>query len=403
MSPASNASTAASLHGGREHQTTIFERCAELTRRARQHDPTRPASAIFCIALVLSGLGLLVQASHAATTLAPADFAHELRVQVAFRAAGLAVMLAAARVGPSGVRRYLPALLLTMAGLLVAVFVPPMGRAINGSHRWLDLGLVSFQPSELARIVVVLWVADRCVRLGELVRDVRRGVLPMLALGLGFFALVAVETDLGGAILMLFCIFATMWVGGARPTHVFGTLITVGSTALIAGITCFDYIRRRVLMFLGKASNQQVSDSFAAIAHGDWLGVGLGAGLARNRGVPYLESDFVFAQVGEELGLAGMLCVLGLFAAFLWFSLRLVLAIRDRYDALATFGLLMSTSLQAMLHVQVVAGLAPPKGMTLPFLSHGGTSLIVSSLGVGLALGAARRWAAEREAAVATA
>lgn len=395
--------TTSGVAPAREHQTTIFERLHELTRRARKHDPTQPATAIFCIVLALSGLGLLIQASHAATTLGPAEFQRELVVQTLFRAGGLAVMLVAMRLGPSGVRQFLPALTVTMALMLVAVFVPPFGRAINGSNRWLDLGIVGFQPSELARIVVVMWIADRCVRLGPLVQDVKRGVLPMLALGLVFFGLVAFETDLGGAILLAACLFSTMWVGGARPTHVFGTLTTLGAGALVVAFLAVPYIRKRILMFLGHAHNQQVNDSFAAIANGDLLGQGLGRGLARNHGVPYLESDFVFAQVGEELGFAGMLLVLGLFAAFVWHALRLVLSIRDRYDALASFGLLISTSLQAMLHVQVVAGLAPPKGMTLPFLSHGGTSLIVSSLGVGLALGAARRWAAERDQVVARA
>jgi cell division protein FtsW len=106
--------------------------------------------------------------------------------------------------------------------------------------------------------------------------------------------------------------------------------------------------------------------------------------------VPYLDSDYVFAQVGEELGLAGLLLVLGLYAFFLWSALRLVLSISDRYAALAAFGLLVSVSLQAMLHVQIVSGLAPPKGMTLPLVSDGGTSLLVSCLAVGLALGAVR-------------
>jgi cell division protein FtsW len=377
--------------GPREHQTTIFERLDQLARKAEMHDPATPAAAVFCIVLALSAIGLLIQASHAATTLEPAEFTGQLLEQTWFRAAGLGVMIAAARLGPSGLRRFIPALIVAMGVLLALVFVPPVGRAINGSHRWLQLGFVSFQPSELARIVVVLWVADRCVRLGPLVRDIRRGVLPIFALGLFFFAIVAVETDLGGALLLLFCVLATMWVGGARPSHVFGPLTTIGSAALIVAFTAIPYMRRRILMFLGHVENQQVNDSLAAIGNGDFFGSGLAHGLARNQGVPYLESDFVFAQVGEELGLFGMLLVLGLLAALLWYSLRLVLSIRDRYDALASFGLLISTGLQAMLHVQVVAGLAPPKGMTLPFISHGGTSLIVSSLAVGLALGAARR------------
>lgn len=396
-------STATSgVHAAREHQITIFERLEDMTRRARLHDPVAPATAVFCCVLALSALGLLVQASHAATTLPPAEFASELRQQVLFRCAGLGVMLGAARLGPSGLRRYIPAMVVVMAFLLAAVFVEPFGIHKNGSNRWINLGVVTFQPSELARIVLVLWIADRCVRLGPLVQDIRRGVAPMLAMGLFFFGLVAVETDLGGAILLLICILATMWVGGARPTHVFGTFTTVGAAAAVVAFTAIPYMRKRVLMFLGHSHNQQVSDSFSAIASGDMFGLGLAQGPSRNHSVPYLESDFVFAQIGEEFGFFGMALVLALLAAFLWYGLRLVLSIRDRYDALATFGLLISTSVQAMLHVQVVAGLAPPKGMTLPFISHGGTSLIVSSLGVGLALGAARRWSREREQVVTT-
>jgi cell division protein FtsW len=238
-------------------------------------------------------------------------------------------------------------------------------------------------------------MADRCMRLGPAIREFRGGVAPMLCVGLSFFALIAVETDLGGALLLLLCILATMWVAGARPLHVWGVCATVGALALIVGSTREAYIRARIAMFLGAAGNEQLEGSTQAMQSGGLFGVGLGQGQFRNHGVPYLESDFVFAQVGEELGLFGMLLCLGLFAAFLWYGLQLVHSLRDRFAALASFGLLLSTSLQAMLHVQVVCGLAPPKGMTLPFISHGGTSLVVTCLGVGLALGAARRQRAD--------
>jgi cell division protein FtsW len=287
-----------------------------------------------------------------------------------------------------------------MAILLIAVFVPPLGSQINGSHRWLDLGVVKFQPSELARIVLVLWVADRCTRIGPLLGDIQRGVLPILAVVLFYFGLVAIETDLGGSILLFLCAATTLWIGGAQTRHVAMPVSVVGVSAGVIGFTAIPYIRKRFMMFFGETSNQQVADANSAIASGDMFGVGYAHGPLRNHGVPYLESDFVFAQVGEELGFFGMALVVCLFAGLLWYGLRLVLSIKDRYDALATFGLMISTCVQGMLHVQIVAGLAPPKGMTLPFLSHGGTSLIVSSLGVGLALGAARRWAAEREQVV---
>ncbi len=383
----------------REHQTTIFERLDLLTRRAEVVDPRGPATALFCCVVALVTFGLLIQASHAATTVEPELFSGVLREQVGFRAVGLLVLMFAARIGPSGLRRFIPAMTLFVGLLLVCVFLPVVGISLNGSHRWVNLGLVTFQPSELARIVLVLWIADRCVRLGDQVRDIRRGVLPMLAMGLCFFGLIAVETDLGGAMLLLLCILGTMWVGGARPTHVAGSLAAIGGSALLLGFTLIPYIRRRIEMFVGSTDNDQITGSALAMHSGGWFGVGLGQGEFRNHGVPYLESDFVFAQIGEEFGLLGMLLVLGLFLALLWFGLRLVLSIRDRYDALASFGLLLATALQAMLHVQVVAGLAPPKGMTLPFISHGGTSLVVSCLCTGLALGAARRTATVKPAA----
>lgn len=375
----------------RERQLTFVEYAHALTERARQLDPSGPATALLCIVLALSAIGMVVQASHAATTLSQAQFYAELSSQAWFRFAGVATLLVAARISPAGLRPFLPALWALMIVLLVLVFVPPLGKAINNSNRWLELGGLSFQPSEVARLFVVMFIADRCVRLGERVWDIRRGVAPTLALGLLPAGLVLIETDLGAASLMLMAVFATLWVAGARTGHVFTPLLVFGPAMGIIAYVSLAYIRRRIEMFLGLTHNQQVADSFAAIAGGDFLGVGLGRGLARNQGVPYLESDFVFAQIGEEFGLAGMLLVLALWGAFLWNGLKLVLAIKDRFEALATFGLLFSTLLQATLHICVVAGLAPPKGMTLPFISHGGTSLIASSLAVGLAIGAARR------------
>lgn len=372
-------------------QLTITGFLDNLARRAEVRDPLRPATRLFLVVLALSGLGLLLQVSHAATTLSVPEFAREVRSQILFRLAGVAVMLVAFRIGPNGLRRAVPHLLVASFVLLIAVFVEPFAAMRNGAHRWVELFGISFQPSELARIVVVLWVADRCVCLGHLVYDIRRGVLPMLALAIALFLLVLIETDLGGSMLLLICALSTMWVGGARLLPVGAALVTIGGGAITAAGAFVPYMRNRLGMWLGQVQNDQVARTLDALASGSLTGAGYGQGAYRNAGVPHLESDYVFALVGEELGLVGMWLVIALFCAFLWFALRLVLSLRGRYEALASFGLLVSVGLQAMVHVQVVSGLAPPKGMTLPFLSDGGTSLIVSSLAVGLALGAARR------------
>jgi cell division protein FtsW len=375
----------------RERQLTLLERLDSLAQRVEMPDPTQPAMALFWTVLALMGLGLALQINHAATTQPPEVFWAGLWSQLGFRIAAVLALVAGIRIGPARLRRCIPALTIIALVTLVLVYVPGFAATKNGARRWVALPLIrfSFQPSELARIVMILWIADRCIRLEDRVRDLKRGVWPMLRFGLVFFLLILCETDLGGALLFLACMLATMWVGGARPVHVYGPLIGVGGAAFLVVITFVGYIRQRIEMWLGSTANDQVVRSGEAIASGDFFGVGLGHGLFRNARVPYLESDYVFALTGEELGLFGMLVVLTLFLAFLWFALRYVLSVRDRYDALCAFGLLLSVGLQAMVHTQVVTGLAPPKGMPLPFLSHGGTSLVVSSLAVGLALGAA--------------
>jgi cell division protein FtsW len=375
---------------GTPGQLTFKEFLDGMARRAVQKDPMKPAVRLFLVVLSLMGVGLVVQASALATTREPDAFRAELIAQVAFRLAGVAVMIVAFRVGPDGLRRWLGHLAALCIFFLVLVYTP-YGAQLNGAHRWLRLGPVTFQPSELARVVLLLWIAHRCVALGPLVVDLRRGVLPMLALLLTFFLLVLLETDFGGAMLLFLCALMVMWVGGARLVPIAALAASVIGGGLAAAVAFVPYMRSRIAMFVGDVHNDQLADTTLAMSKGGALGSGLTFGASRNAGVPYLESDCVFGLVGEELGLVGMLLVLGLLVAFLWFALRLVLSVRDRYEALASFGLLVSVALQAMLHVQVVAGLAPPKGMTLPFISDGGTSLLVSSLAVGLALGAARR------------
>ena len=366
-----------------------FERWVDGVRAL---DAEESARGVFATWLALVALGLVLQANHAATTLPADTFWSVLTAQFLFRIAAVCALLFGLRAGPEGVRRLLPAAMIACGVCLVLVFVPGFADSKNGANRWMHvpgLGL-SFQPSELARVVMMMWVADRCARLGDRVRDLRHGVLPMLAVGFAFFFLIVIETDLGGALLFLACYLATMWVGGARPAHVAGPLFAIGGSAFLILVTCVSYVRHRIAMWLGHSTNQQVDRTAEAIASGDWFGVGLGQGLFRNARVPYLESDYVLALVGEELGLAGILLVLGLFVALCWFGLRLVLSIDDRYRSVSAFGLFASVGLQAMVHVQVVTRLAPPKGMPLPFVSHGGTALVVSSLAIGVALGAMR-------------
>jgi cell division protein FtsW len=386
----SHASKGATLSAGLR-QLSFEDLVRKVAESAQGPDPSVYANALFGVVLALMALGFLVQASHSATIQGLDSYHGELVSQALFRVGGIAALAVGYRFGPSGVRRFLPPLMVVSALMLVAVYVPGLRSEVNGSKRWLKLGALTFQPSEVARVVLVLWVADRCTKLGETLHGFRKGVLPMLAASLVFFGLVLGETDLGGSLLLLICALMVMWVGGAQFRSVAVPAIVVGGGAIAALATFIPYVRHRIAVFFHQAHNDQVSDTYNAIAHGGVFGTGIGQGPFRNAGVPYLDSDYVFAQLGEEFGWLGMYVLLALSLSFMWFALRLVLSLRDRYDALCAFGLLISVCLQGMIHCQVVARLAPSKGMTLPFISDGGTSLIVSSLAVGLALGAARR------------
>lgn len=377
-----------------EQQHTFFERLDAFARLAEAPDAMRPAVKVFCIVLAMMGLGLLLQASHASTTIpGAAEVRAEVLMQARFRVAAIVALIVGFRIGPSGLRPYLPLLVVVCALMLLGCYIPGINDPRNGSRRWIHIPFTatSIQPSELARIVLVIWVADRCMRLKDRLTDLRQGVVPILSLGFFFFALIGFETDLGGALVFLAVFLSTWYVGGARFAHFTGSIAVLGGAALIVAVSSVEYIRNRIDVWFGDSKNAQVEDSLRALGSGEYFGVGFAQGEYRNMGLPYQNSDYVYSLVGEELGWFGMAVCTGLVLAFVWFSLRLVLSIKDRFSALVAFGLLLSVGLQAMIHMQVVTELAPPKGMTLPFLSHGGTSLIVSALAVGLALGAARR------------
>ena len=376
----------------RARQTTFAERIEELQRRASERDPRGPARALFAVVLGLMAFGFLLQASHAATTVPRELLRGELVELMVFRGVGLVILFGAWAIGPQRLAQFVPALTVLVMAALVAVYLPVVGAPRNGAHRWVEIPGVGFgiQPSEFARVLLVLWVARRCALLGPRIGEWRAGFAPTVGLGLAAFALVFLEPDLGGSILILMCYGATLFVGGARMNHVVLTVTSLGGAAVLFGLTQFGHIRERFAVWTGEATNDQVRRSAEAMASGDLFGVGLGQGLFRNANLQYMQTDYALALVGEEFGLFGVLLVVGLFAAFAWHAFRLVLAVEDRFAALTAFGLTVSVAFQAMLHLQVVTGLAPPKGMALPFLSDGGSALLASCLAVGLALGASR-------------
>lgn len=339
--------------------------------------------------IALMALGVVLVASAAAMEGATAGRptalleAHLLRLAVA-----LGAFLVAQKVGPRLLHGAAWPLWTVSVGLLVWTLVA--GNDSHGARRWIQLGPLSFQPSELARVSVVVALGAWAARQGERMAGFRTGVLlPFLIAGLPG-ALTFLEPDFGSSLYMMFLAVVVMWVGGARTIHLMGCFASVLAVASIWGWERFAHVSERVTGFTSPTPSSQVGQGLTALGAGHVEGRGLGQGFASWGYVPEAENDFVLTVLGEELGLIGCLAVMVLYGAFLWCGLRLLLGLRTRFALVVGAGLLFQVLIQALMNVAVVTAMAPAKGLPLPFLSAGGTSLLVLSGSTGLLLGLAR-------------
>jgi cell division protein FtsW len=283
-------------------------------------------------------------------------------------------------------RFVLALVVLSLVGLVVALAMPASG----GAHRWIRLGPVGFQPSELAKFVSVVFLASVLARKEGQIDDPWAVPIPCLAV-VGVLALLAgIEPDLGGA-LMLAGIAATMlFAAGLRWRYVL-VLAGAGVLGALGAILAEPYRVRRILSYLNptadlQGSGFQLDQSLIAIGRGGITGVGLGLGQQKAFFLPAAHNDFIFSIVGEELGLAGTAMLLGSFLFLFWRGLRAAVRAPDRFGFFLGLGLTNLLVLQALSNMAVCLGLLPTKGLALPFISYGGSSLVVSMLATGLLL-----------------
>ena len=348
-------------------------------------------------ALVAVGLIVLYAASFYNAQDTPEGQFSELYSQLAGVGLGLAALTAARYLDYRLLQRrwVCGALAAFSLALLALTPIPGIGRMVNGSRRWLALGPVVFQPSELAKYAMVLWMA-RCLsrreaRLDRLVRDIG----PKLWLPCAMFFLILLQPNLSTAGSILIAAAAMLLLAGARWRHL--GLLGVSGLALGAFYALSEpYRRERLLSFrdpFAQLSDQgyQLAQSLLAFGSGGLFGMGLGQGRQKYAFLPYPQSDFIFAVVGEDLGLTGCLAVLGLFACLIYFGLRVAMACEDRFGSLLAGGVVVMLGVQTVLNVAVVIGLVPTTGLPLPFFSAGGTSMAIAMGACGLVLGIARR------------
>lgn len=284
---------------------------------------------------------------------------------------------------------------LFMAGglLLVLVLIPGIGREVNGSRRWINLGFMTMQPSEVMKLLTVLYAADYTVRKAAFMDDFKKGFLPMFSVMVFMAALLLRQPDFGALVVVTAIAMSILFLGGLN-WRVFAGLLVLLAIAFTVLIISSPYRLQRILGFMDPwadpfGKGYQLSHSLIAFGRGEWLGVGLGASVEKLFYLPEAHTDFLMAVIGEELGLIGVTVVLVLFATFIYraFMVGREAMLREKYfAALVAQGIGIWLSVQAFINMGVNMGLLPTKGLTLPFLSFGGTGILVNCAAVAILL-----------------
>ena len=347
------------------------------------------------LALVSFGLVMVYSTSSATALLNDGDPLGMVTRQAAYAVVGVAAYAVFARMSPEGMRRLGPSAMAVAVVLLLAVLVPSIGMQVNGSRRWIDLGPIGqLQPSELAKLALALWLAQ------AIARDPRRlrtpgGLLPFLLVTAALGALILIEPDMGTAVVLCAMAFAVLIVAGARLRHL-GAVVAVGGVLAVIAIMAAPYRRERLLAFLDPWSDPngagfQSVQAQVALGSGGFSGVGLGDGVQKAFYLPEAHTDMILATVGEELGLLGVLAVLVAFALWGAAGYRIALTAKDLHQQALAAGLTTLVLAQAAINIGAVMGVMPVTGVPLPFVSFGGSSLIVLLACTGLLVNIGRR------------
>jgi len=274
--------------------------------------------------------------------------------------------------------------------LLAATLVPGIGRMINGSRRWLRLGMLSFQPVELAKFALVVYMSYYLAKKGGRIRDFMNGLVPAYVVTAMFLGAAVLQPDFGSSMTLACVSGILLFAGGANVLHLGGTLVAALPVIAFA-VAHKAYRWRRIVTFLDpwsdpQGAGHQIIQSFLAFGSGGVFGRGLGEGRQKLLFLPERHSDFIYAVIGEELGLIGALAVLFLFLLILWRGVRIALAVDDPFSRLLALGITLLICLQGLINMAVVTGLLPTKGIALPLVSYGGSSLVITMAALGVLL-----------------
>ena len=347
---------------------------------------------LLIVTLALVGFGIVMVYSTSAIMAGDRfqDPYYFLKKQAFFAGVGFLLMIFMMFFPHTILKRLAYPILIVSVLLLIAVLIPGVGYRAGGAMRWLKIQSVSFQPSEFAKLGLIVFLAYFLTKKEEKIRSFSFGFLPTVLLSGLVIILVAKEPDLGAALFLSAMVFLLLFVSGARVIYILGALLLAVPTIYTLMMNV-GYRYKRLMSFIRPwedptGTSFQIIQSFLSFGSGGLFGLGLGEGRQKLFFLPAPHTDFIFSVIGEELGLVGAMVVVLLFFIFTVRGIQIGLSLDDRFSAYLALGITLMVSLQAVINMAVVLGLLPTKGLTLPFISYGGTSLITNMVGVGILL-----------------
>ncbi len=322
------------------------------------------------------------------------DVYYILKKQLLFALIGFAGMLVAANIDYKKFDRLAPFIMGAAVVLLVLVRIPGIGKPTKDTWRWLYIGPFQFQPSEIAKLAVILFFAHSLSRRRNELKYFFRGIVPYLLLIAVIAVLLLLEPHLSCTIIIVLVGMVMLFCAGAKLSH-FALLTVLGGAALSYVIMKVEYMSKRILVFLDPWQDRQdagwqVVQSLYAIGSGGLFGRGLGRSMQKFLYIPEPHNDYIFAVLAEELGFIGVFAVLALFAIFIWRGIKVAVNAPDVFGSLVAAGVTSLIAIQTLLNVAVVTSSAPPTGVSLPFFSFGGTSLIMFMTEAGILMNISR-------------
>lgn len=354
----------------------------------------RISIATICLALVCLGVIMVFSTSGINALQYHGDSFYYLKRHIVFLLMGLVFTAGIMSADYRDLRKIIKPVLLFTIVMLVMVLIPHIGSVSNGARRWFKLGFFNFQPTEFAKLAMLVYAADFLARKGQDVKSLTQGFLPlMIVLGL-VCALILKQPDLGSAFLISFVVLTIYFISGGRFRYLM-FLIMMALPGFYFLVVRVPYRWARIATFLDpwqdpQGAGFQLTQSQIAFGSGGIFGVGLGHSIQKLSYLPAAHTDFVLSIIGEEMGFLGAFTVIALFGAFIWQGARLAKRVREPFGYYLACGIVIILGLQAVINVGVTIGALPTKGLPLPFISYGGSALVVNLVLVGLLLNISR-------------